>query len=271
MKALADAGEGALRSQFKEMDDTAADVNHHLLKIPATIACEDLVHVLETLWNTRSTGLSQLQKRDLQTRLVLGSLRELDPVLVCLRSMMRKSRQQDFTDDEIRKLFPRDLQPNLQETFLAILKSHRSEWGEQEPRVLESRVPNQIKTSSAPLWPRRDDSTSYHNKGDDSLALSPGPELNFPNIRGNLPLLKSMTWTIENPNSGPSERAAVVFMKLQYSTHPPDEVDLKFRVTRDTLEALVRSITYINDQFQLLNSTQQTENTTAAGDNQETA
>ncbi|XP_078437928.1 uncharacterized protein LOC144708457 isoform X2 [Wolffia australiana] len=214
MKALADAGEGALRSQFKEMDDTAADVNHHLLKIPATIACEDLVHVLETLWNTRSTGLSQLQKRDLQTRLVLGSLRELDP---------------------------------------------------------ESRVPNQIKTSSAPLWPRRDDSTSYHNKGDDSLALSPGPELNFPNIRGNLPLLKSMTWTIENPNSGPSERAAVVFMKLQYSTHPPDEVDLKFRVTRDTLEALVRSITYINDQFQLLNSTQQTENTTAAGDNQETA
>lgn len=63
------------------MEGGAANLLLHLLKIPATVTEEDLAHVLETLWSTRSTGLSSLQKRDLQSRLGLASTGELEPVI----------------------------------------------------------------------------------------------------------------------------------------------------------------------------------------------
>ncbi|CAA6654476.1 unnamed protein product [Spirodela intermedia] len=185
------------------MEGGAADLHLHLLKVPATVTEENLAHVLETLWSTRNTGVSSVQKRDLQSHLGLASTGELEPVLACLRSIIRKSGRQNLSMDDIQRLFPHDLPVVLQSSLLVLFQRYQSEWKEEASRD-----------------------------------------------QGNLPCLKSMTWTIENRHSGPSDRVAVICLKLQdYTKSPSGEVEVKFQLSRDTLEAMLRSMTYISDQL----------------------
>ncbi|XP_054815570.1 protein FAR1-RELATED SEQUENCE 3-like [Prosopis cineraria] len=61
---------------------------------------------------------------------------------------------------------------------------------------------------------------------------------------------KSMSWVIENKNSISTTRAAVINLKLQdYGKNPPAENEVQFRVTRVTLEPMMRSMAYINQQL----------------------
>ncbi|KAK7342980.1 hypothetical protein VNO80_25940 [Phaseolus coccineus] len=61
---------------------------------------------------------------------------------------------------------------------------------------------------------------------------------------------KSMTWIIENKNSSQSSKIAVINMKLQdYGKSPLGETEVQFRVTRVTLEPMLRSMTYISQQL----------------------
>ncbi|KAK7822216.1 protein far1-related sequence 3 [Quercus suber] len=65
-----------------------------------------------------------------------------------------------------------------------------------------------------------------------------------------LTCFKSMTWVIENKNSTPAGRVAVINLKLQdYGKNPVGETEVQFRLTRITLEPMLRSMAYISQQL----------------------
>ncbi|GAB4824554.1 Fibroblast growth factor receptor substrate 3, variant 2 [Ancistrocladus abbreviatus] len=114
------------------------------------------------------------------------------------------------------------------------------------------------------LWPRQDEVTRRFNLNDSSIPLQPVADLNLPRMAplslqrddGTsdnmvvLPCLKSMTWVMENKNSSPANRVAVINLKLQdYSKSPAGESEVKFQLSRLTLEPMLRSMAYISEQL----------------------
>ncbi|XP_019449353.1 PREDICTED: protein FAR1-RELATED SEQUENCE 3-like [Lupinus angustifolius] len=111
------------------------------------------------------------------------------------------------------------------------------------------------------LWPSQDSVTQHFNLNDVGLPVT---DLNHPTMapisihRDGGPLdntvvltcFKSMTWVIENTNSNPSSKVAVINMKLQdYGQSPSGEREVQFRLTRVTLEPMLRSMAHISQQL----------------------
>lgn len=236
----------------------------HLRKLSGVASLEEaLDHILPTLWRTRRTGLRPSDKSHIQSLLNLPSPAELDPVLACLRSLIRKCVHHSFNGDDLLKLFPPDLPPDLQTVLVLSLHKYQNQWKDElsrepdaSPRTSES---YQLRTSVPPsftslqssseistiLWPHEDDPVARLNGGANDLgAFAPsvvGAVL--PDSLEILPRLKSMTWTTEN-------RVAVICLKLQdYSKSPLGEVEVKFQLTRDTLEAMLKSMSYISEKL----------------------
>lgn len=254
------------------VEDTATYQQLH--KLTGIKSEEAVDHILSTLWKTRKTGLRSPEKSHIQSLLNLPSLPELDPVLACLRSLIRKCAHHNLSGDDLLKLFPPDLPLDLHTTLLLSLHKFQNQWKEDlstEQHLLpRTSVSYQVRTSVPPsftclpsseiptttttLWPRQDDPISRLNCNDlgalapivaDTNALA--ALLDNP---GTLPRLKSMTWTMENRSSAPANRIAVISLKLQdYSKSPLGEMEVKFQLTRDTLEAMLRSMTYISEQL----------------------
>ncbi|XP_058000139.1 protein FAR1-RELATED SEQUENCE 3 isoform X2 [Hevea brasiliensis] len=114
------------------------------------------------------------------------------------------------------------------------------------------------------LWPRQDEVTRQFNLNDAGAQAQSVTDLNLPRMApvslqrddgppGNmavLPCLKSMTWVMENKNSTPGNRVAVINLKLQdYSKTPSTELEVKFQLSRVTLEPMLRSMAYISEQL----------------------
>ncbi|KAK6926448.1 MULE transposase domain [Dillenia turbinata] len=114
------------------------------------------------------------------------------------------------------------------------------------------------------LWPRQDESTRRFNLNDTGTAAQSVSDLNLPRMapvslhRDDgppenmviLPCLKSMTWVMENKNSAPAKRVAVINLKLQdYSKTPSGDLEVKFQLSRVTLEPMLRSMAYISEQL----------------------
>ncbi|KAF2322291.1 hypothetical protein GH714_010555 [Hevea brasiliensis] len=113
------------------------------------------------------------------------------------------------------------------------------------------------------LWPRQDEVTRRFNLNDAGASAQSVADLNLPRMApvslqrddgpGNmavLPCLKSMTWVMENKNSTPGNRVAVINLKLQdYSKTPSAELEVKFQLSRVTLEPMLRSMAYISEQL----------------------
>lgn len=112
------------------------------------------------------------------------------------------------------------------------------------------------------LWPRQDEVMRHFNLNDAGLpadmnlpCMAPvslhrddGPPENMVV----LPCLKSMTWLMENKNSIPMNRVAVINLKLQdYSKSPSTESEVKFQLSRVTLEPMLRSMAYISEQLSM--------------------
>eukprot|EP00268_Persea_americana_P005974 TRINITY_DN12087_c0_g1_i1.p1 TRINITY_DN12087_c0_g1~~TRINITY_DN12087_c0_g1_i1.p1 ORF type:complete len:132 (-),score=18.68 TRINITY_DN12087_c0_g1_i1:564-959(-) len=93
-----------------------------------------LEQVLETLWQTRKTGLTPHQKSYIQSLLNLPSPQDLDPVLACLRSLIRNTVHRNFTGNDIQKLFPVDLPLELQSILLMLLQKYQNQWQEEASR-----------------------------------------------------------------------------------------------------------------------------------------
>ncbi|XVF30674.1 hypothetical protein REPUB_Repub16aG0078700 [Reevesia pubescens] len=252
-----------------------------LHKLSAINSEEILDQILTTLWKTRRSGLRQPDKSRIQSLLSLPSLPELDPVLACLRSLIRKCVHENFNGDDLLKLFPPDLSLDLQSILVLLLQKYQSQWKEEiakEPHSLpRTSVSYQVKASAPPsftplpssdipttLWPRQDDSITRINLSDFgsstpiivgaagsrvgpfSMQQDAGPPENLEV----LPRLKSMTWTMENLNSAQANRVAIIHLKLQdYTKSPSGEIEVKFQLTKDTLEAMLRSMTYISEQL----------------------
>lgn len=65
-----------------------------------------------------------------------------------------------------------------------------------------------------------------------------------------LTCFKSMTWVIENKNAMEAGKVAVINLKLHdYGKNPSGETEVQFRLTRVTLEPMLRSMAYISQQL----------------------
>ncbi|KAJ0775581.1 putative transcription factor FAR family [Helianthus annuus] len=132
----------------------------------------------------------------------------------------------------------------------------------------DNRKPGSSAPDTTPLlWPRQDEVTRRFNLNDGGLLgplRPPATDLNLPRMApvslrrddGHpdnmviLPCLKSMTWVMENRNLPPANRVAVINLKLQdYKRTPASESEVKFQLSTVTLEPMLRSMAYINDQL----------------------
>ncbi|GLT75824.1 hypothetical protein SLA2020_475180 [Shorea laevis] len=87
---------------------------------------------------------------------------------------------------------------------------------------------------------------NQHNVGPVSIQRDDG----HPDSAVVLTYFKSMTWVIENKSATPSGKVAVINLKLQdYGKNPSGETEVQFRVTKVTLEAMLRSMAYISQQL----------------------
>ncbi|PPD68743.1 hypothetical protein GOBAR_DD34377 [Gossypium barbadense] len=117
------------------------------------------------------------------------------------------------------------------------------------------------------LWPQQDEITRRFNLNDTGAPPQSVSDLNLPHMapvslhrddshpdnmvqQPVLPCLKSMTWEMENKNSMPGNRVAVINLKLQdFGKNPSAEMEVKFQLSRVTLEPMLRSMAYISEQL----------------------
>ncbi|KAJ6884174.1 hypothetical protein NC652_031229 [Populus alba x Populus x berolinensis] len=242
----------------KMEDDDSLYLQLHKLSSVATKE-EDVEHILTSLWKTRRTGLPSPLKSRFQSLLDLPSLPQLDPVLACLRSIIRKCVHESMSSDELLKLFPPDLSLDLQTTLITLLHKYQIQWKQDDLAATEqhssftAEVPTQ-------LWPRQDDTNGRFNHNgfeeptsmiaETAASVFAQHHVTPLDNMANVPRLKSMTWTAENRNPSSANRVAIITLKLQdYSKSSSGETEVKFQLSRDTLEAMLRSMTYINEQL----------------------
>ncbi|RDX60795.1 Protein FAR1-RELATED SEQUENCE 3, partial [Mucuna pruriens] len=114
------------------------------------------------------------------------------------------------------------------------------------------------------LWPLQDETTKRFNLNDAGTPVQSVADLNLPRMTPvslrrddgppeNMvvyPCLKSLTWVMENRNSTPGNRVAVINLKLQdYSRIPATESEVKFNLSKVTLEPLFNHMVNISDQL----------------------
>ncbi|KAK7286617.1 hypothetical protein RJT34_21738 [Clitoria ternatea] len=253
-------------------------LQEELQKLSCINSEETLDSMLSTLWTTRKTGLPPSDISHFQSLLHLPSPSHLHPVLACLRWLVRKCAYRELNSEDLLKLFPPDLPLDLQTNLVLCLQKNRDRWKEElsKERVrtncgdgaAAAALPHPSLSSSwcfQSLWPRQDDDSLHAHRTPTPIlhdVPAPGFGLGLPtffqcdsvvpsdtNLQ-NLPCLKSMTWTMENRGSSPADRVAIIFLKLHdYSKSPLGETEVKFQLTRDTLEAMLRSMTYISEQL----------------------
>ncbi|KAL8489092.1 hypothetical protein ACS0TY_025120 [Phlomoides rotata] len=253
----------------------------HLHKLVVVKSEQEIENLLQLLWLTRKTGLSSSQKSSIQSLLNLPSPGDLDPVLASIRALIRSCVHKDLEGDDALKLLPPGLPLELDSMLCALLQKHQSNWKEelsQEQHVtgqsqfshqvnLDLSVPLLLSPSwavSESLLPLQVDPIPHFNS-QNLAGLTPitaernavgFPQSTLQNdvvpqeIPGVLPRVKSMTWTVENRSEMPNHRVAIITLKLQdYTKCPSNEMEVKFQLTRDTLEAVLRSMAYINKQL----------------------
>ncbi|CAL9193694.1 uncharacterized protein LOC135615578 isoform X1 [Musa acuminata AAA Group] len=246
----------------------------HLLKLRPATSGETLADVLETLWKNRRTGLDSLEKSRIRSLLILPAAQDLDPILACLRLLVRKCVHEKLTGDDIKKLFPHDLSIELQSSLVLLFQKYHNQWNE-ELSSDQARVSGQAKfnatlgRASSPaseklpsLWPRQDvtfiNNDNFRTSNQIRVDSHPPPlatmvvhqDTSSSRNMETLPRLKSMTWIMQNRNSAPANRVAVITLKLQdYTNSTSGELEVKFQLSKDTLEAMLRTMTYISEQL----------------------
>ncbi|XP_028555489.1 uncharacterized protein LOC110095418 [Dendrobium catenatum] len=200
-------------------------------------------------------------------------------VLSCLRFIIRKVSKEKLAVEELQRLFPVDLSTDIQKTLVTLLQKYQSQWekevASEQPLSQQTRmtfpgrlnappayIPLQVSNLSS--WPREENTRSYPYGVNNACTIPSFSDLNLLHkssmvaLRDNgssdnpatLHRLKSMTWSMELRNSIPGNRLSVITLKLQdYAKSHLGEVEVKFQLSRDTLEAMLRSLTYINDQL----------------------
>uniref|UniRef100_A0A1D1XIR2 COMM domain-containing protein 9 n=2 Tax=Anthurium amnicola TaxID=1678845 RepID=A0A1D1XIR2_9ARAE len=164
---------------------------------------ESVEYILQALWRTRKTGLDSADRAILRGILHLDSDPELDPLLVCLRMLIRRCVHGGVRRDEVQKLFPDEVSPELQRLLTLLLQKFQREWREDAHR--------------------------------DQVSV---------------PRLKAMTWNMANQSTASGDHVAVLNLKLQGDAQSLSrETEVKFQLTKETLETMLGSMYCIRDQF----------------------
>lgn len=167
------------------------------------------------------------------------------------------------------------LAPETYTVALGALKEGRKKVSAAKKNVANaSAYDNQSLCASTPemnpvLWRFQDEMMKHFNMNVDIPARPVTPvELNIPCMapvsihrdHGQtdnmviLPCLKSMTWVMENKSLIPENRVAVLNLKLQdYSRSTPQELEVKFQLSKVTLEPMLKSMAYISEQLSTAN------------------
>ncbi|CAN1171034.1 Protein FAR1-RELATED SEQUENCE 3 [Linum perenne] len=107
------------------------------------------------------------------------------------------------------------------------------------------------------LWSHQDEVLRRLNQNDTGASAQSVADLNLPrttpvSVKRDEPVhlyLKAMTWEMENKNSPPASRVAVINLKLQdYSKNPAIDFDVKFNLSKVSLEPMLKSMTNVNEQ-----------------------
>ncbi|XP_072989488.1 uncharacterized protein [Typha latifolia] len=180
----------------------------HLPLLVRASSKDSVEYILQALWRTRKTGLDAADRAIIRDILHLPDDSDLDPLLVCLRMLIRRCVYENISKDEIHKLFPQEVLPELQRLLTLLLQKFQREWREDA-------VKDQV----------------------------------------SLPHLKTMTWNV-NENQEPSEHAAVMCLKLQGNAESlSGQTEVKFQLTKDTLDTMLKSMYYIRDQISNVDDT----------------
>ncbi|KAJ0755223.1 putative COMM domain-containing protein [Helianthus annuus] len=91
---------------------------------------ESVEYILQTLWKTRKVGLDSADRDVIRDLLQLQNDADLDPLLVCLRMLIRKCVCENANKDEIQKLFPAEVLPEIQRLLTLLLQKFHREWRE---------------------------------------------------------------------------------------------------------------------------------------------
>ncbi|XP_047314541.1 uncharacterized protein LOC124918424 [Impatiens glandulifera] len=95
---------------------------------------EAVEYILQALWRTRNTGLDAADREIIREMLQLENESDLDPLLVCLRMLIRKCVHKNISKDDIQKLFPSEVFPELQRLLTILLQKFQREWQEDIPK-----------------------------------------------------------------------------------------------------------------------------------------
>ncbi|KAI6675485.1 hypothetical protein NL676_003391 [Syzygium grande] len=109
--------------------------NHHAFwdHLPLLVRAnskDSVEYILQALWRTRATGLDAADRGIIRDMLQLQNDSELDPLLVCLRMLIRKCVYENTSKDDIHKLFPGEVLPELQRLLTLLLRKFQREWRE---------------------------------------------------------------------------------------------------------------------------------------------
>ncbi|XP_065873119.1 uncharacterized protein [Euphorbia lathyris] len=100
----------------------------HLPLLVRANSKESVEYILQALWRTRTTGLDAADRQVLCQMLQLQNESDLDPLLVCLRMLIRRCVYENTSKDEIQKLFPDQVLPELQRLLTILLQKFQKEW-----------------------------------------------------------------------------------------------------------------------------------------------
>ncbi|KAK4773315.1 hypothetical protein SAY87_028334 [Trapa incisa] len=109
----------------------------HLLLLVSVNSKDSVESILQTLWRTRKTGVNDADRATICGMLQLESDSDLDPLLVCLRMLMRRCVYDEIGKEEIHGLFPEEVSPEIQTILTLLLQKFQNEWRED---VLKEKV-----------------------------------------------------------------------------------------------------------------------------------
>ncbi|TVU01558.1 hypothetical protein EJB05_52978, partial [Eragrostis curvula] len=102
----------------------------HLPLLARARSKESVEYILQALWRTRRTGLDAADRAVARDILQLSDDADLDPLLVCLRILIRRCVNENVAKEDIPKLFPREVSPELQKLLTLLLQKFQPEWQE---------------------------------------------------------------------------------------------------------------------------------------------
>ncbi|XP_028766210.1 uncharacterized protein LOC114724091 isoform X2 [Neltuma alba] len=102
----------------------------HLPLLVRSNSKDSVEYILQALWRTRKTGLDAADRRVILNMLQLPNDSDLDPLLVCLRMLIRRCVYENISKDDIQKLFPAEVLPELQRLLTLLLQKFQREWQE---------------------------------------------------------------------------------------------------------------------------------------------